>query len=191
MSWWKMDFCEPYFTTVIYYLTSVCLSPSSSWPLCKVFSKANNTDCLGTGLRMLCTAQCCVLESLGLHSLPRKHHSLAFIRARAQGVNVELDSHDSSGHWEGQGPGMFWEDFWTTVWTQSSSSQAAVKACPEGRMGGSRWFSLELRNLSQSAEVPVARDQLCFVMSKLRSCWIEKALCCREKIQSKEKKEAL
>lgn len=145
------------------------------------------------GMHRECCAQpsVMVLESLGLYSLPRKQHSLALIRARAQGLSVEVDSHDFSGHWWGQVPGMFWEDFWTTVWTQSSSFKDAVKACPEGKMGGSRWFSLELRNLSQSAEASVARDQFWFAMSKLRSCWIEKALCCREKIQSKGKKEAL
>lgn len=168
-----MVFCETSFTTVIYYLTLADLSPSSSWPLCEVFFKAN-TACLGTGLReaqrALCTAQCCGLGVIGLSSLPRKHHSLALIRARAQGMNVEVGSRDSSGHWQGQVLGRFWEDFWTTVWTQSSSFQDAVKACPEGRMGGNRWFALELRNFSQGAEGPVARDQLWFAMSKVRSC---------------------
>lgn len=101
-----MDFCETSFASVIYYLTLAGLSPSSSWPLCKVFFKTNNTDCPGTGLRDA-QPSVVVLESLGLYSLPRKHHSLALIRARAQGMDVEVDSHDSSGHWQGQVLSMF------------------------------------------------------------------------------------
>lgn len=71
--------------------------------MCKVFLKADNADCLGSELRdaqrMLCTPSVMVLELLGLYSLPRKQHSLALIRARAQGLSVEVDSHDFSGHW--------------------------------------------------------------------------------------------
>lgn len=54
------------------------------------------------GMHRECCAQpsVMVLESLGLYSLPRKQHSLALIRARAQGLSVEVDSHDFSGHGE-------------------------------------------------------------------------------------------
>lgn len=82
------------------------------------------------GIHRECCAQTSirVSESLDLYSLRRKHHSPALIRDRAQGLNVDVDSPDSSGHWRGQLLGMFWEDFWTAVWTQSSSFQAADKA---------------------------------------------------------------
>jgi len=114
---------------VIYYLTLVDLSPSSSWPLCKAFLKDNDADCL---VRVLWDAEntlhktsIMVSESLNLYSLHRKHYSPELIRDRAQGLHVDVDSPDSSGYWRGQSLGMFWGDFWTTVWTQSSSFQAA------------------------------------------------------------------
>lgn len=52
-----------------------------------------------------------VPESLDLSSLHRKHHSPGLIRDRTQGLKVDVDSPDSSGHCRGQLLGTFWEDF--------------------------------------------------------------------------------
>lgn len=100
MSWWKMDFYEASLTMVIYYLMLVGLSPSSFWPLhgplCKVFLK----QCFlgkrfGMHRERCAQSSATVSESLDMYSLHRKGHSLALIRDRAQGLNVNVDSPDS------------------------------------------------------------------------------------------------
>lgn len=88
---------------LIYYLTLVGLSPSSSLPLCKVFLKDNDAkcivECFGIHRERCAQTSIMVSESLDLYSLRRKHHSLALIRDRAQGLSVDVDSPDSSGRW--------------------------------------------------------------------------------------------
>lgn len=93
---------------VIYYLTLVGLSPSSSWPLndplCEVFFKDNDAEWLAEA-HWDTQRTVCIIWWYGLRvtgPLP------ALIRGRAQRLTVDADSPDSSGHCEGQLLGRLW-----------------------------------------------------------------------------------
>lgn len=110
-----------------------------------------------------------VPELLDLSSLHRKYHSPALIRGRTQGLKVDVDSPDSSGHWRDRLLGTFWGDFWTAVWTHSSSFQAADRAAQRARWVEAGGFLGAEKSSTMCWGSCCTRDQLWFVTNKLSS----------------------